>query len=246
MHREFLSINRRFCGPPESGNGGYVCGRVASLLDKPAVSVRLRRPPPLDTPLEVRRSVAGIDLFDGDALVAEARAASITVKPPDPPTFAEAESVSRRYRGFRSHWFPCCFVCGPQRDPGDGLRIFPGPVGGTGLVAAPWIPDASLASANGQVAAEFQWAALDCPGAFSFPEPGTGVLLLGELTAQLFGTVCVDEPCVVVAWELSQSGRKHHTATALFGESGDCRGLGLGTWFEVAADTPGLGRSGKV
>jgi hypothetical protein len=29
VKREAIHIDRRFCGPPDSGNGGYVCGRVA-------------------------------------------------------------------------------------------------------------------------------------------------------------------------------------------------------------------------
>ena len=41
MLTEVLTIPRRFNGPPRSGNGGYVCGRLASYLDGPA-SVRLR------------------------------------------------------------------------------------------------------------------------------------------------------------------------------------------------------------
>ena len=43
-------IEPRFRGPPESGNGGYVCGIVGAAAGEP-VSVRLRRPPPLDLPV---------------------------------------------------------------------------------------------------------------------------------------------------------------------------------------------------
>lgn len=235
MQRGTITVPSRFQGPPESGNGGYVCGRLAHYLDAPAAVVRLRVPPPLDTELEVRRTDDAVALFAGDTKVAEARAAEVAVEAGAPPSFQAAEEASRRYKGFESHWFPCCFVCGPERSPGDGLRIFPGSLDGGGRVAAPWIPDASLASADtGRVANEFLWAALDCPGAFSFPEPEVGRILLGELTVALQGEVAIGERCVLTAWQLSHEGRKHHTATALFGESGDCRGLGLGTWFEVA------------
>ena len=41
-----LTVARRFCGPPGSGNGGYVCGLIAGFLDGPA-EVTLRLPPPL-------------------------------------------------------------------------------------------------------------------------------------------------------------------------------------------------------
>ena len=230
---ETLRIDRRFRGPPESGNGGYVCGRLARFVDAGAVAVRLRRPPPLERELEVRASEAGVALFAGDELLAEARPAQVAIELPAPPSHAEAEAASRRFRGYASHWFPACFVCGPERDASDGLRIFPGPLETRGLVACPWVPDASLASAGGPVAPEFLWAALDCPGAFTFPEPAAGAVLLGELRVALSGSVAPGEPCVLAAWELAREGRKHHTATVLFGASGDCRGVALGIWLEV-------------
>ncbi len=52
------------------------------------------------------------------------------------------------------------------------------------------------------VSAEFLWAALDCPGAFAFPEPAQGAVLLGELQVALLGDVSVDERCVLVAYEV--------------------------------------------
>ena len=39
-----IVIPRRFNGPPRSGNGGYVCGRIAQFLSGP-VRVRLRTYP---------------------------------------------------------------------------------------------------------------------------------------------------------------------------------------------------------
>jgi len=234
VERDTITVPSRFQGPPTSGNGGYVCGRLARYLGAPAAVVRLRVPPPLDTALAVRAGDDSFGLYDGETQVAEARAAEVSVDPGAPPAFAVAEEASKRFKGFESHWYPCCFVCGPERAPGDGLRIFPGRLDGGDRVAAPWIPDASLASADtGRVAPEFLWSALDCPGAFSFPEPEVGGVLLGELTVALQGEVAVGERCVLTAWQLSHEGRKHHTVTALFGESGDCRGVGLGTWFEV-------------
>lgn len=238
MRRETLTIGRRFRGPPESGNGGYVCGRLAQHVEGEAVAVRLRVPPPLERPLEVRRSELGAGLYDGDVLVAEARPTSVQLETVAPPGYREAEAASQKFRGFHSHWFPSCFVCGPDRGPNEGLRIFAGPIEGRELVAAPWIPDPSLASDSAPVSPEFLWAALDCPGAFAFPEPREGAVLLGELRVALYGDVRAGERCVLAAWQIAHEGRKHHTATALFDETGSCRGVGLGTWFEVPRDTP--------
>lgn len=232
MRDHTIRIDRRFRGPPESGNGGYVCGRVGRMIDGPAV-VRLRVPPPLETDLEVRDEEEGLALYDGELRVAEGRPTTVEVDLPTPPTHEEAVAASHRYRGFEHHTFPTCFVCGPERAEGDGLRIFAGPLEGRDLVAAPWIPNATLDDGTGRVAPEFIWAALDCPGAYSFPGPEDGALVLGELAVEIRGEVSVGEPCVVVARENQRKGRRHWTTTALFGPSGDCRAAGRGTWFEV-------------
>lgn len=234
LKQDTIVIERRFCGPPESGNGGYVCGRLAQFLKSDSVAVRLHAPPPLEKNLEVRSSENSASLFDRDIHLAEARVASVGTTPIDSPGYEKAEAAAHKYRGFRSHWFPSCFVCGPNRKPQDGLRIFPGPIEGEAAIAAPWIPDPSLGTDNGLVRPEFLWAALDCPGAFTFAEPNNCIVLLGELQVTLIGDVAVNERCVIVAWEVSQEGRKHRTATALFGDSGSCRAVGLGTWIEVS------------
>ena len=45
-----IVIRRQFCGPPNSGNGGYVCGVLARDIVGPATAV-LRAPFPLDVVL---------------------------------------------------------------------------------------------------------------------------------------------------------------------------------------------------
>ncbi len=233
-------IDKRFHGPPASGNGGYSCAMVGRFIDGPA-AVRLRIPPPLDTPLEVRRRDGQVELYHrsetGDELVASGRPATLDLDIPEPPGFARAQAASARYRGFVAHFYPGCFVCGPQREPGDGLRIFAGPLepgsGPEGMVAATWIPDETLIDESGFVAPEYIWAALDCPGAYAFPEPKNGAILLGELAVSIKAHVSAGEKCVLIGWEISHQGRKHYTGTALFGESGSCCAVGYATWFEV-------------
>jgi hypothetical protein len=226
-----IVIDKRFQGPPTSGNGGYVCGLVSQFVDSPAVTVRLLLPAPLDTELEVREIEGGVVLLDRDVILAEARPSKVVVEPPPCPSYEEADAASHRYRGFTSHWFPSCFVCGPDR--GDGLHVFPGLMEGGERVACPWIPDASVVSPRGSVSAEFLWAVLDCPGSFTFPQPAGQAIVLGEFQVELFGDVSVGERCVLVAWQIASHGRKHNTATALFGESGACRALGLATFLTV-------------
>jgi len=226
-----LRIERRFHGPPDSGNGGYVSGRLAAFVDGPAI-VRLQVPPPLETPMEVRSTDTGVDLLHGNVVVATARPAPLTMELPSSPTYAQAEAASRSYRGFAWHPFPGCFVCGPGREPNDGLRLFAGLLPGTSAVAAPWIPGPSLA-ANGRVKPEFLWAALDCPGAFSFGSAVGTALLLGEITASLLLPAWAGERYVALGWEVDRKGRRHYTGTALFSETGACVAMARSTWFEV-------------
>ena len=47
-----MTIPRRFRGPPNSGNGGYVCGMLARQIAG-AAEVTLRAPPPLETKLDL-------------------------------------------------------------------------------------------------------------------------------------------------------------------------------------------------
>src|ERR671919_465244 len=54
MGGERLEIPTRFNGPPGSGHGGYVSGRLAELVGEPA-EITLRAPTPLGTPLGVER-----------------------------------------------------------------------------------------------------------------------------------------------------------------------------------------------
>jgi hypothetical protein len=63
-----LSIDRRFCGPAGSGNGGYTAGRLAALIGDPA-EITLRRPPPLETEMKIERAGPRLLLMHGDDLI---------------------------------------------------------------------------------------------------------------------------------------------------------------------------------
>ena len=90
-----LVIASRFCGPPDSGNGGYVCGLIAGYLDGPA-EVTLRKPPPLETPLTVERDGDGsVRVRDGHTLIAEATRSpdGPALQLPDPVSVQQARSA---------------------------------------------------------------------------------------------------------------------------------------------------------
>jgi len=230
---ERIIIHRRFCGPPDSGNGGYVCGVTAAFIDGTA-EVTLRRPPPLERPMRVKRLNNGeILLQDGDAVIAEARSSRIELDVPEPPTYREAEAAAKGYIGFDHHFFPTCFVCGPKRSESDGLRIFPGAVPEKGVMAAPWIPDNSLASETGNVRPEFLWAALDCPGGIAVMGKRFRPMLLGRMVAVIHRRIKPGDRCLVMGWPISVDGRKHLAGSALFTENGTLCGYAGATWIET-------------
>jgi len=225
-----MLIASRFCGPPASANGGYCAGLLASALEG-SVEVTLRSPPPLERQLELRREPARVELKDGEQLVAEARCAPLDLRVPPAPSFERAVELSRHYCGHRRHHFPGCFVCGPARAAGDGLRIFPGGERGHELVAAPFRPDASLRGERAVLGREFVWAALDCVGYFGSALPDYPVALLGRMTAEVLAPIALEEPCVVIGWSLGREGRKLEAGTAIFGADGKLRGRARQTWL---------------
>lgn len=233
MNSETLVIRHRFCGPPNSGNGGYVCGLLARHLTGP-VTARLKAPPPLNTMLRREWTDDSARLFHDSAVIGEARSSVLQLEAPHCPTLAEAERAAADFPGFTRHVFPRCFVCGPERAAGDGLRIFPGLLHGRGLSAAPWVPDPSLADEHGNVATEFLWAALDCPSGFAvLPVPDGLAIVLGELCASITGSLSVGQPAVVSAWPLAHEGRRRTAGTALHTANGRLVALARAVWIEV-------------
>ncbi|HKY39992.1 MAG TPA: hypothetical protein VJN18_28855 [Polyangiaceae bacterium] len=230
-------IAPRFCGPPDSGNGGYSAGLLANLVDG-ATEVTLRSPPPLGRELAVVDQGDQLELRDGHQLIAEARSTTLSLDTPACPSFERASELSRYYIGHKVHQFPSCFVCGPARAPGDGLRIFPGSERLGDSVAAPWIPDGNLTSEGGSVRPEYVWAALDCAGYFASAAPDFPVALLGRMTAAVLGSVAPGEGCVVIGWPLGRDGRKLYAGTAVFGEGAKLCAIARQTWILVGSGNP--------
>ncbi len=96
-----ITIDERFCGPPGAGNGGYVCGRLAGLINAPAVEVTLRRPIPLEVPLSVLDHENGSVALQVDgALIAEAKpSADLVLDHPPKRSFEEALRAMPGYTG---------------------------------------------------------------------------------------------------------------------------------------------------
>ncbi|HWI43612.1 MAG TPA: hypothetical protein VNS81_08310 [Nocardioides sp.] len=222
-----LAVPRRFNGPPRSGNGGWVCGALAATLageglGRP-VTVTLRMPPPLEVPLEVAASERGAVLSHEGRTVAEAVEGATTPDPVAPVTPAEARAAEASYAGLRHHPFPGCFVCGTGREPGDGLRIFPGKVA-DGRVAATWTPTESTVP--------IAWAATDCPSAWA-TDLEERPLVVGRMTVQVHRLPRVDEPHVVVGEVRGTEGRKTFTAATLYGPGDEVVAAAEHIWFAI-------------
>jgi hypothetical protein len=229
-----IRVAARYCGPPASANGGYVCGLVADAIGQ-LVTVRLLKPPPLDADMTVHADDDGTWHVEHDSQrIAEARPATLDdLAPPAPLSFEDALAASRQaiWSDPAQHPCPGCFVCGPLRAPGDGLRLFAGPVTGQAIVATGWLPDVLLARPDGKVAPEIIAAALDCPG-FQALHTGMKPWLLGEFTCRIDRHVSAGEHCVIVGWKIETKGRRSIVGTALYNQTGTLCALAKGTWIE--------------
>lgn len=234
--RETIVVDPRYCGPTDSGNGGYVCGLLAQALDGDA-EVTLRMPPPLGVPLAIGRPAPDrATLHHGEALVAQAR--RIDFEPLDlipAPTLSSAFYGSHHYVGHEAHAFPNCYVCGVGREDNSGLGICPGTFRGDDVVACPWTPEPETCGDDGSVAFEFIAAALDCPGGIAVMGGRFKPFLLGRLAVRQVAPVAPRETYVVAGWPMARDGRKHLAGTALYDAAGDAKAYARATWIAPTA-----------
>lgn len=221
-----MIIAARFNGPDGSGNGGYACGLIAQLLGGGPAEVTLMAPPPLETALSVEHRSATIQVYADGKLIAEALPVAPPESPVPPVSLAAAAEASRSYPGFTEHAFPACYVCGPQRPPGDGLRVFPGLLP-DGRTAAPF-------TAPGDVSAVTVWAALDCPGGWAAIAPERKPFVLGRMAASVTAVPRPGQQCVAVGRLDRLDGRKALVSSSLYGPDGELIGTARATWIAIA------------
>jgi hypothetical protein len=202
-------------------------------------------PPPLGERLDIVAGEHGVELRKNETTLARGRSVRIDV--PEIPVvgFGEAQDAVRRSPFDDSrHQLPTCFVCGPARSDGDGLRIIPRPLPRrpecrTGTLVAPWVPYADLAGEDGAVADEFIWAALDCPtgfagvGAQHLGMTGAETILLGRMRARIERRPRPGDQCIIVAWPTGRDGRKLFAGSALVSSDGECLAAAEATWILV-------------
>jgi len=171
--------------------------------------------------------------YDGTPVLA-ARCSHDEVRDVEPVETDEAHAAMASYSGLTSHPFPTCFACGTGREPGDGLRIFPGRVsdaaGDDGTshprVAATWTPDPTVAEdyhayadARPRASLPVTWAALDCVGGWA-GDLEERLMVLARMTARLDSLPVIGEEHVVVGMGRGQEGRKTWTSSTMYDADG--------------------------
>ena len=231
-----LTIDRRFRGPRRSGNGGVSAGLAAAFLDGPA-TVRLRRPPPLDRPLNVHRELDDVSVMDGDELVLHARPATETVE-----VAVDDELLQHTFEQGptpvpEDYPAPECFVCGPRQ---DGLGICPQAMDGTDVWATVWIPDRSVSSDGLHVDPHVVWGALDCPAGLAVVSYGRAPLThfpaLTQFTVTLEQPVRVGQPVAVWGWSSGQEEDHVDGSTAIIDADGVVQATGHARHALLSAD----------
>ena len=226
-----FTLDPRHCGPPDSGNGGYTSGVIAGFLPWETTTVTLRTPPPLGVELTVEEGPDAARVLHGDVLVAEAAPGAITSEPVEPVTFDEALAVRGTYPGFTHHPFPTCFTCGPRREEGDGLRVFPGRIPDT--PDGPGRRTAAVWRVPAEPEKPLVWAALDCPGGWT-NDLEVRPRLLGRLTGHVREIPHAEEDCLVMGRLDALDGRKATVTTSLYGADGRLLGEAVAIWISTA------------
>ena len=242
---EQVTIDKRYCGPPDSGNGGYCGGLLGRYFDG-VFTVRLSAPVPLDTALNIAEddlSSSTLYLRDREQVVVTASSGDgLDLAVPQCPSTELVEEAETRFKGFINHPFPTCFVCGPDRKIDDALCLFTGPVGGSAkasspMVAAQWTVDGAYCDESGIIQKEFLCAALDCPSSFGILEEPENLrlvpMVLGSLTVEISGMLSAGERAVVIGWPIHRSGRKATGGTAIFNASGECVAKAKALWISL-------------
>lgn len=244
-----IVVPQRFHGPPRSGNGGWSSGALACAAvgqadhadPWPPVTVRLLAPPPLDVPMPVTHADGWTVMSYEDRPVAQARLAEQEPADLEPVPADRARAASARYAGLHSHPFPTCFTCGPDRDEGDGLRIFPGPLDGgqRRRVACTWTPSETVAEdwhcyaeSTRQASETVAWAAMDCIGAWA-GDIEERPMVLGTITVSLRSLPVVGVEHVLVGELRGTEGRKTFTSATMRDPDGTVVASAEHTWITV-------------
>ena len=102
------------------------------------------------------------------------------------------------------------------------------------MALAAWQTHDAFAQADGRIAPEFLWSALDCPGAVAvLGENDERIILTGRMTGRVDHLPRAGEKCVVAGWAIGGEGRKLYSGTAVADSSGRILARARITWIVV-------------
>jgi len=236
-----ITIPARYCGPASSGNGGWTAGSLAQAMRSTTrhlgpITVRLSAPPPLDRTLDIELAAPpdGRDVAETATLLADgapiATATAAAALGRDPVPFVEPDRAAATAMTYPTelHPFPHCFVCGPARRPGDGMRLTPGPLPDGGS-ACLWRPADTIA---GAVPEPLVWSALDCPGGWASDIVGRP-MVLGTMTVEVLRSPRPDATHVITGRLDDERGRLSRTSSAVWTADGELLARAEAVWVEV-------------
>ncbi|MGI9576633.1 MAG: hypothetical protein ACR2OH_00350 [Microthrixaceae bacterium] len=238
-----MTIDSAHNGPPGSGHGGVVVGRLAELVGPGPAEVRLLAPPPLETPLSARPADAqtpGFVVSSPEADIARVTALDEDVSVDGFARLAasEVQGAADQYLARVSgegHAFPTCFGCGHKRGD-EALRQFTG-VASDGDTLARF-----RVAGDGPLPDWLTIAGLDCPSGwtvFMVADPSPEAAVLASMQCQVHEPATAGVDYQVRGRLLGTDGRKHFTEVAMIDPDGQSVAAARTLWIEVDPATFG-------
>ncbi len=232
-----IRIDRRYEGPPGTGQGGWTAWRLADAIGEP-VTIALRAQVPLDADLEIER------YEDRWRLVDRSFASRVTVLEAErwDPAFASTEPVpigaaadARSRFEYADHEHPAagCFSCGIGPDT---MHVHAGPLG-DGRYATDWTAP-EWPAVEGIVPPGVLWAAIDCTAAWYVCSTAERRMAFTvQYAAEVTAPIRAGGRYSLVGWSgdfpAEWDGRKRGAASAAFDEDGACVARAHSFWVSA-------------
>jgi hypothetical protein len=235
-----IVVERRFEGPPGSGQGGWSSALFADRLPYRA-TVSLRAPIPFERPLRIEADGEGHRLVDdarraadgGPTVIMTAREWTPNVPDTSPVTIDAARAARGAFTTFVvPHPVPDCFSCGTRHDT---MGVHACPLD-DGRLATDWtVPDWADHPTASTAAL---WAALDCTAAFYVGfVPEVRRVVTVQYAVEVLRPVTVGETLALVAWpgdhDPAWDGRKRGACSIAFDDAGRITARARSFWVSL-------------
>ena len=230
-----LFIDKRYNGPPDSANGGYVAGLMTDFVEGD-YEIMLKSPPPLETDLRLIIDDEGIlELSVQDRIIATGVPVNFKINYPFPVGYENAVQATN-YSPLRTMIENTCFGCGARP---DGMQLYSDIVKSykqDKIVATKVAIKDEYIDDSGNIKSEFLWTSLDCPGAHAcmFFDPFPFVVL-GRMTMHILKPIHSNQQYYVTAWQIAEKERrKYFASTALYSADDELHAYTKQTWIEIS------------